>query len=95
MPNEDNLDEYTVDELRDLAADEDIDIPSHAVKADIIKAIKKARKTAAAGADAPATGAAEVDESLRAPLPETVDHDKESERLVKADRERFEHQGDK
>jgi|SRR6516164_6718113 len=39
------LEDHTVDELRDIAADEGIDITGAHYKADIIKAIKKGRKT--------------------------------------------------
>jgi hypothetical protein len=38
------LEEHTVDELRDIAADEGVDLTGLSVKADIIKAIKKHRK---------------------------------------------------
>jgi len=39
------LEEHTVDELRDIAADEGADLSGASVKADIIKAIKKNRKS--------------------------------------------------
>jgi hypothetical protein len=42
--NDTDLDSMTVDELRQTADDEGVDIPSHATKAEIKKAIKKARK---------------------------------------------------
>lgn len=47
MANENNLDQYTVDELRDIAEQEGAEVPSHAVKADIIKAIQKNRRQSA------------------------------------------------
>jgi len=43
----DELDENTVDELKEIAANEDIEIHSDFKKADIVKAIKKARKAKA------------------------------------------------
>ena len=44
--NED-LNDLTVDELKQVAESEGVEVPSHAVKADIVKAIKKDRKAKA------------------------------------------------
>ena len=38
------LQDHTVDELKDIAQNEDVDVPSHATKGEIIKAIRKSRK---------------------------------------------------
>jgi hypothetical protein len=43
--NDSNLEDATVEELKEIAADEGVDVPSGAHKADIIKAIKKGRKS--------------------------------------------------
>lgn len=39
-----DLEDHTVAELKDIAADEGVDVPSHANKAEIIEAIEEARK---------------------------------------------------
>jgi hypothetical protein len=52
MANENNLDEHTVEELHRIANREGAEVPSGALKADIIKAIQKNRKHSGAHADA-------------------------------------------
>lgn len=50
--NEENLEQYTVAELRDMADAEGVDVPSHATKDEIIRAIEKGRKADARAGDA-------------------------------------------
>jgi hypothetical protein len=107
----DNLDELTNEELRDIAEKEGAEVPSHAVKTDIIKAIQKNRKQAGQQKENPKGGAAgpapagveeqirhggvPADDPRRSPAPETVDTQERSKELQGEDRKRSDAQGNK
>jgi hypothetical protein len=83
-----DLDQYTVEELKEVADAEGVQLRSDMLKADIVSAIEKHRAAAGTSAGPGAKPGA-------APKPETVDHAAESVRLTKEDRERFDRQGSK
>lgn len=57
---EQNLEQYTVAELRDMAEAEGVEVPSHATKDEIIRAIEKKRKANAKAGTASAEGEVEL-----------------------------------